>query len=256
MKQLLYWMRTNDIGDQYLWKNAAISQEIFVRDQICMNLLHVPCFVISTHCSKSITLPVYGFKMKNGIKVMCRENFYGWCVSVELPRTREEKDFLPDEVIGEHLGFFEGFEDDWVHTKYDPKKKQKKFSFSVHSDYDFYMLMYFFNRMFEPVEFSDEPMDKEEIEGLIKDIYKKQGHEEYEPNDWGGKSRVMSGFELLWWVFKIFDDCDFRKKNGFEERISTLDISNDPKQFADYISRAPEMRNAFREAVWHYNEKY
>ena len=59
MELLLHWMRKQEIDDKMIYKNAAIKQECFLRDQICMRLLHTHAFVVSTHMSKSIILPVY-----------------------------------------------------------------------------------------------------------------------------------------------------------------------------------------------------
>ena len=82
---LLQWMRSSEIDDSMCWKNAAERQMCFVRDVLCTNLLKVPVFVVSTHMSKSILLPVYRFRLQNGIIVTARENFYGWSVSIKSP---------------------------------------------------------------------------------------------------------------------------------------------------------------------------
>ena len=73
MELLLHWMRKQEIDDKMIYKNVAIKQECFLRDQICERLLHTHAFVVSTHMSKSIILPVYAFTMENGIKVICRD---------------------------------------------------------------------------------------------------------------------------------------------------------------------------------------
>ena len=73
---LLQWMRSSEIDDSMCWKNAAERQMCFVRDVLCTDLLKVPVFVVSTHTSKSILLPVYRFRLQNGIIVTARENFY------------------------------------------------------------------------------------------------------------------------------------------------------------------------------------
>ena len=99
MELLLHWMRKQEIDDKMLYKNAAIKQECFIRDQICMRLLHTHSFVISTHRSKSIVLPVYAFTMENGIKVICRENFYGWKLSVKLPKDRPCENIIPEDLL-------------------------------------------------------------------------------------------------------------------------------------------------------------
>ena len=48
MELLLHWMRKQEIGDEMIWKGSAINQEIFIRDEICMNLLKTHSFVVSS----------------------------------------------------------------------------------------------------------------------------------------------------------------------------------------------------------------
>ena len=36
MELLLHWMRNQEIDDKMLYKKAAIKQERFIKDQICM----------------------------------------------------------------------------------------------------------------------------------------------------------------------------------------------------------------------------
>lgn len=118
---LLQWMRKQEIDDKMIWKKAAEHQEIFVRDDLCASLLHTPVFVVSTHCSKSIELPVYRFMLHNGIIVTARENFYGWVVSIKSPFMVD----LPEDLVygDEEDGkngdvvdcYCEGFKSDWVY---------------------------------------------------------------------------------------------------------------------------------------------
>ena len=124
MELLLHWMRKQEIDDKMLYKNAAIKQECFIRDQICMRLLHTHSFVISTHRSKSIVLPVYAFTMENGIKVICRENFYGWKLSVKLPKDRPCENIIPEDLLeggyNENASkcYIEGFKDEWIFEEF------------------------------------------------------------------------------------------------------------------------------------------
>lgn len=117
---LLQWMRGQEIKDEMIWKKDAIAQECFVRDSLCRYLLHVPVFVVSTHMSKSILLPVYRFRIQNGIIVTARENFYGWVVSIKSPFPVS----LPQDLVhgdgAEHNEdithcYCEGFKEDWVY---------------------------------------------------------------------------------------------------------------------------------------------
>lgn len=71
-KLLIEFMRENELSDDLLWKKAAEQQMIFVRDKIGKHLSHSPIFVVSTHMSKSCLLPVYAFRLTNGIEFIMR----------------------------------------------------------------------------------------------------------------------------------------------------------------------------------------
>ena len=139
---LLQWMRSSKIADSMLWKDAAESQMCFVRDVLCTNLLKVPVFVVSTHTSKSILLPVYRFRLQNGIIVTARENFYGWVVSIKSPFVVN----LPEDLVhgdGENgdvtYSYCEGFKDDWVYPY--SVKDVRLSTFRVESNYMLWALM-------------------------------------------------------------------------------------------------------------------
>ena len=122
-KLLLEFMRETELDEKLIWKKAAEKQMIFVRDTIGAHLTHSPIFVVSTHMSKSCVLPVYAFRLSNGIEFIMRENFYGWVVSIRSPFTIEE---LPDFCRGDTLCsenpegdiaecYCEGFSKSWVY---------------------------------------------------------------------------------------------------------------------------------------------
>ena len=140
---LLQWMRKQEIDDKMLWKKSAVSQEIFVRDDLCTYLLHVPVFVVSTHCSKSIELPVYRFMLHNGIVVTARENFYGWVVSVKSPFPISLSDDLvrgDDQNNGDVADCLcEGFNSDWVYPY--GTKDVRLSTFRVSGNYQLWALM-------------------------------------------------------------------------------------------------------------------
>lgn len=267
MKQLLlYWMRKQEIDDKMIYKEAAIKQECFIRDQICMNLLHTHAFVVSTHRSKSIVLPVYAFTMENGIKVICRENFYGWKLSVVLPKYRPSENIIPEDLLeGGYNGnpskcYFEGFKDEWVFEGYKPDDKyQMHFSLGIYSDYDFYTVMYMLKHLYGKEDFSKDAkkLTKEYVVNTINRIYDEFGYNEMEmTNDWGKPTerRVMSGFEILWKTYHHLDDYDFRKEKGIDYiPMGTLDI---PGEFADYILKYPEIRQTFVSEVKSYNFEF
>ena len=139
---LLQWMRSSKIADSMRWKDAAESQMCFVRDMLCTNLLKVPVFVVSTHTSKSILLPVYRFRLQNGIIVTARENFYGWVVSIKSPFVVN----LPEDLVhgdGKNgdvtYSYCEGFKDDWVYPY--GVKDVRLSTFRVDSNYMLWALM-------------------------------------------------------------------------------------------------------------------
>ena len=141
---LLQWMRSQEIDDKMLWKKAAINQECFVRDVLTQGLLKVPVFVVSTHMSKSVRLPVYRFRIQNGIVVTMRENFYGWVVSLKNPFPVD----LPEDLVGgDGAGhneditscYCEGFKEDWVYPY--GTKGVRLTTFRVEGDYRLYALM-------------------------------------------------------------------------------------------------------------------
>lgn len=139
---LLQWMRSSEIDDSMCWKNAAERQMCFVRDVLCTDLLKVPVFVVSTHTSKSILLPVYRFRLQNGIIVTARENFYGWVVSIKSPFVVN----LPEDLVhgdGENgdvtHSYCEGFKEDWVYPY--GVKDVRLSTFRVESNYMLWALM-------------------------------------------------------------------------------------------------------------------
>ena len=250
MKLLLYWMRKREIDDKMLYKKAAIKQECFIRDQICMNLLHTHSFVISAHRSKSIVLPVYAFAMENGIEVICRENFYGWKLPVKLPKDRPCVEIIPEDLLeggyNENISkcLFEGFKDEWVFEGYKLDKTQRNFSFGIYSDYDFYTVMYMLKHLYEKEDFSEDvkKLAKEYVVSTINQIYDEFGYNEMEmTHDWGepAERRVMDGSEILWKTFHHLDDYDFRKEKGID--CISYHITDRPEEFADYILKYPEI---------------
>lgn len=254
MKQLLlYWMRKDNIDDKMLWKKAAEHQECFLRDEICMNLLRTNAFVVSTHRSKSIQLPVYFFMMRNGIKVTCRENFYGWMLSVKLPKDRPYEDIIPKDLIecgydGDISScYFEGFRDEWVFEGYKPNdKKQRNFSFGIYSDYEFYTVMYMLKHLYGDMDFSKDAkkLTKEKVVETINNIYVNNGFNDIkEVFESGYVSREMSGWEILWKTYHKLDDYDFRKENGLD--YISMDVPDNPEEFADYILKYPEVAQTF-----------
>ena len=252
MELLLQWMRKWNIDKNLIYRQAAIDQACFLRDDICGQLLHTHPFVVSTHISKSVTLPVYAFTMRNGIKVICRENFYGWMLSVELPQDKPSHvDVIPEDVF--ECGYmkdisscyFEGFKDEWVYEGYNPHNlSQRKFSFGIRSDYDFYMAMYMLKHLYPEIEYTEKAnlLTKESIASMISDMYNKFGYNEFEISE-GKERRIMKGWEILLYTWHQLDDYDFRKEKGLD--YIPYDTPEDVDKFAEEIAKYPETRKVF-----------
>lgn len=145
---LLEYMRTHEISDEMIWKRSAIDQMVFVRDTLCDYLLRVPVFVVSTHRSKSIELPVYYFEMRNGIRAIMRENFHGWIVTLITPHPVTLEEFChgygayPYEDIPKC--YAEGFKDSWLHPYV--KEGARRTTFDVDGNYKLYTLFYLLDK--------------------------------------------------------------------------------------------------------------
>lgn len=256
MELLLHWMRNQEIDDKMLWKKAAINQEVFIRDEVCRNLLKVHSFVVSSHMSKSILLPVYSFTMRNGIKVICRENFYGWMLTVMLPKDRPYANIIPTDLLSRGYSentadcYFEGFRKEWVYEGYHPDDiKQRNFSFGIYSDYEFYTVMYMLSHLYEEVDYTKKAssLTKENVVNAINKIYADFGYNDIYMDSFGDKSferRVISGWEILWDTYKILDDYDFKKEHGIEYE-DIKDVDDEPEKFADFIIKYPVLSKAF-----------
>jgi hypothetical protein len=242
MKQfLLSWLRNDEVDDKMIYKKAAERQEIFMRDDVGVSLLKAPVFVISEHHSKSITLPVYGVTMRNGIKIICRDNFHDWKVSVQLPKCREYGDIVvPRDLVLDGYRknisdcYFEGFKNEWVFPAFDPDDdKQLKFSVEVSDEYRLYTLLYNLKHLFMDKCFDTEGITVDEIKSSINELY----------NKFNVDGNNLDGYELLWATYRHLNDYDFRQENNIEEVF--WDIYKDTKAFAEQIAKYPEILNEF-----------
>ena len=263
-EHLLAYMRNQEIGDEYLWKQSAIDQEIFMRDTICSNMLHVPCFVISSHTSKSIHLPVYGFTMRNGVKVIARYNFYDWKLSIELPTVLPQNCYIPNEIFqGDQKKkinscYLEGFKESWSYGPF--KRTAKKFTVEIGHKYNVYMLLYILNKTFSPIEFNidDDKRNTSEIEKSIIDIYSKNGVYEKRNKPFPGEKEpreIMSAWEVLWMTYSIVSYYKFYKEKGLDYG-DIMGIDDDTTKFAEFILKYPELHKEFLLEEYLYNVKY
>lgn len=147
MKKVLNeWCRDHIPDDKMLWKEGYFDQVNFISRQIpnilaksyeeFKKMTEEEIFVISTHMSKSIILPVYNF-VWNGWEFMLRENFYDWKISVIAPEKYKdiEIDFMNifNQEQDYSIHYFEGFNSEWVYESY--KKNKQKFSFEITNNY-------------------------------------------------------------------------------------------------------------------------
>jgi hypothetical protein len=139
------WITANHPKEKMIWKESWSKQVCFVRDEIPRFLsdnydsyktISENITVISTHTSKSISLPVYCIKA-NGDKFILRNNFHDWKVSVET-YNMHKIDFgslglfnIESQV---HQVYCEGFKPEWVYKPYADDKF--KYTLEINNDFD------------------------------------------------------------------------------------------------------------------------
>jgi hypothetical protein len=140
------WISANSPDKKMLWKNSWSNQVCFVRDEIPRFLsdtydsyitVKENITVISTHTSKSIELPVYCIKA-NGDKIILRNNFHDWKVSVET-HNLHKIDFQKLGIVKNtsaqvHQVYCEGFKPEWVYKPYDDDRF--KYTVEIYNDFD------------------------------------------------------------------------------------------------------------------------
>lgn len=256
MKHLLYFMRDWHLDENLIYKDAAVNQAIFIRDTVCQNLLRVPAFIVSTHTSKSCTLPVYYFKMLNGIKIICRGNFYDWKISVETP-VKLREGLLPLDLITGGTKqkisdcYLEGFKEEWGYGPYNIANPAKKFTIEVSDKYALYVIMHTLKNALPNIDY-DETKDNrsvEDIVNVIKDIYDKHGNNDIRETDRFGKEHIieepmMRGYEILWKTYYALDGYDNREKHGHTyDDVNHIDRR--VEDFAKYILEFPDVHKTF-----------
>lgn len=157
--KLQAWINKQAVDDDMLWKGAFGHQLSFVRDHIVwlvgtgleLEQREQLTDIISTHRSKSITLPVYSFSRPDlGLRLIARENFYNWKLSV-ISEKPIEADFTPlfhtlpptdPSYTGNPLSpcYFEGFPDDLIFDYY--TKNPRKWSAEIWGYYPFWTTIF------------------------------------------------------------------------------------------------------------------
>lgn len=137
------WFENNIPDDGLLWKSGPGQQLLagqrfaaqlmacergddgYVFDQWKHKMLHV----VSTHHSKSVTLPVMFMEWK-GIKFYWRDNFYDIKLSVDAGKKHIGVDFEDIFRDEDHSScYFEGFSGDWIFGSY--RKSNQRWSMSL-----------------------------------------------------------------------------------------------------------------------------
>lgn len=258
-------MRKWELDDDLIYKEASENQAIFIRDDIGMNLLkNTPVFQISTHVSKSCELPVYYIRMKNGVKLILRGNFYDWKMSVETPEPLKPN-YLPVDCISYGIKekisdcYLEGFRKEWCFDKYNPKKPSTKFTIGVSDKYKLYLIIYFLRNAFPDMEFntSEDKRTVEEIADSICKIYDNYGVTEIHKSDRFGKDEDyyepwMSAWEILWDCYKLSDDKYRYNKDG--NFINWMNDYKIPEKLAKHICQHEDVRKAFLLEEYFYND--
>jgi len=247
-KNLLYFMRKWELSEKLNYYKDAVDQADFMYSAVGLSLLHIPVFQISTHRSKSIVLPVYGFVLKNGIVGIARNNFYNWKLSLIFPQ-QIPANYLPPEFITDgwkqdiHSCYCEGFHDNWVFPAYDPDQYGRlRITIELSSDYDLYTLLYLLMKVFPNIDFSESTKTVDDIEQSIRKIYNDNGvYELYTTTRFGANKPVTEsqtkGYEILWstswWLNEVTG-------NHYD-----LDTSDDPRLFAEEICKYPHVKEIF-----------
>lgn len=155
------WMADNIPDDKLRWKKSAQSQFLFFEDLGRAVLVREHwaddemrkasgTYVISTHTSKSVLLPVVELTTPNGIVFTLRENFFNYKVSVNSPFA-VEVDFFDLFDPTEQPKFFEGFPGDGYNATpgegpsrvYGPyADNNKQFSVELHMEWEVFLFVW------------------------------------------------------------------------------------------------------------------
>lgn len=125
----------------------VFKQIYYVEDTLSNSLLGVEAFVVSIHRSKSCDIPVYAMMLENGIKIIMRNNFHDWVLTIMSPK---EISIPNDLVYGLHIyenltpNYCEGFKEEWV---FDYKTENfKNTTVYVSDDLRLFTLLYLLNK--------------------------------------------------------------------------------------------------------------
>lgn len=148
------WIEANPIQENMRYRGYAEVQLLFVRDRLTGLLLNDISYdsreqilrVISTHTSRSITLPVYKFNLKSlfGLDIILRDNFHDWKVSIDslypipcnfMNLFDEQKEIDPSSC--------EGFPKEYIFGSF--KKNSRQFTIEISDHYKLHTFMWILN---------------------------------------------------------------------------------------------------------------
>lgn len=262
--ELLYWMRKWELDDKLIYKKASENQAIFVRNKICSNLLKTHGFVVGHHHSKSCLLPVYFMKIRNGIKLIMRENFYDWKVSVEIPEEYADlpADYLPTDCLSYSMVknefekipscYCEGFKKEWCYDAYNPKQPGKKFTIEIPDDECLYVIIHYLKHAYPDIAFNpeDDKRTVDEIKSSIDKILADNGFNDLQEEQSYGKTvknPVMSAWEIIRRTYNKLDDMYYDGKMTVEEMPV---VSDNSQEYAEAILKFPEAHAEFLMEEW------
>lgn len=158
ISKLQEWAITNEPKKEMIYYKGYWDQIIFIRDRIPSLLARsVPnvysnkghklydeikesLSVINTHMSKSILLPVYYTECKN-TKIILRDNFYNWKVSVisDIPVEHNFNGLIDEDETINPI-YCEGFPEELVFGRY--KNNDGKFTVEIGDNYNLYTFLF------------------------------------------------------------------------------------------------------------------
>ncbi len=264
--ELSYWMRKWELDEHLIYNKESVEQASWVRNKIAGNLLKCKCFVVSTHHSKSCLLPVYYLKMRNGVKVIMRNNFYDWKVSVEIPVEYENPrvDLLPEDCLSYSMVeeknkkipwcYLEGFKEEWSYDAYIPEEPSKKFTIEVPDNERLYVVLHALKHAYADIDFdvNGDTRSVSEIKESIEAIVDRNGYNDMEETvNWGKKSlsRVMLLWEILWCTYCVIDDYRTDDKVTAHEKVECM---GNVDVFAGLVSRVEHIHKEFLMEEWMY----
>lgn len=144
------WANANKPSQGLLYKEGYWRQIRFIRDVVPgifaksygeRQEIQTGIRVISTHRSKSVTLPVYKVELPDGIVLILRDNFYNWKASVKATEAIEMDCmglFSPHKQVD--AVYCEGFPESLVYGPYGTNRQ--RFTFEIDTDHHLFTFLW------------------------------------------------------------------------------------------------------------------